>query len=70
MKTLYLFLTALICGAAGFNAFGQIAVTSGQTAQQLAEFLAGPNITVTNAVSDWSWKLFWSFYWNEHKYRI
>ena len=30
--------------------FGQINVTGTQTAQQLAEFLAGPNITVTNAV--------------------
>ena len=30
--------------------FSQITMTGGQTAQQLAEFLAGPNITVTNAV--------------------
>lgn len=34
----------------GTITFGQINVTGGQTAQQLAEFLAGPNITVTNAV--------------------
>lgn len=30
--------------------FGQITTTGGQTAQQLAEILAGPNITVTNAL--------------------
>lgn len=30
--------------------FSQISMTGGQNAQQLAEFLAGPNITVTNAV--------------------
>ncbi|MBL4862985.1 MAG: SprB repeat-containing protein, partial [Crocinitomicaceae bacterium] len=34
----------------GSSAFSQIGVTGGQTAQQLAEILAGPNITVTNAV--------------------
>ena len=50
MKTLYLFVAVLVCAVTGFNVFGQIAVTTGQTAQQLAEFLAGPNITVTNAV--------------------
>lgn len=50
MKTLYLSLVAIACATFGFNAYGQINVTSGQTAQQLAEFLAGPNITVTNAV--------------------
>ena len=34
----------------GTTLYGQINVTGGQTAQQLAEYLAGPNITVTNAV--------------------
>jgi len=39
---------ALLIGA--FTSFGQVTTTGGQTAQQLAEILAGPNITVTNAV--------------------
>lgn len=33
----------------GAYSWGQISVTGGQTAQQLADQLAGPNITVTNA---------------------
>ncbi|NRA12974.1 MAG: hypothetical protein HRT57_13555, partial [Crocinitomicaceae bacterium] len=32
------------------STFSQVITTGGQTAQQLAEILAGPNITVTNAV--------------------
>ena len=50
MKTLFkttLFFTFLLTG---LNVSAQISVSIGQTAQQLAEFLAGPNITVTNAV--------------------
>jgi len=50
MKTLFkstFFFTFLLTG---LNVSAQILVSSGQTAQQLAEFLAGPNITVTNAV--------------------
>ncbi|PHR26682.1 MAG: hypothetical protein COA38_14440 [Fluviicola sp.] len=34
----------------GSTVFSQITMTGGQTAQQLAEFIAGSNITVTNAV--------------------
>ena len=34
----------------GTSLNAQINLTGGQTAQQLAEYLAGPNITVTNAV--------------------
>lgn len=50
MKTLfYSTLAVFICTITALNSFGQIAVTTGQTAQQLAEFLAGANITVTNA---------------------
>ncbi|MDX2362441.1 MAG: choice-of-anchor L domain-containing protein [Crocinitomicaceae bacterium] len=51
MKTLFkatLTVATLIWSTA--VSFSQINTTSGQTAQQLAEFLAGPNITVTNAV--------------------
>lgn len=50
MKSIYcigiLFSIILI----GFNSNAQIAVNGGLTAQQLANILAGPNITVTNAV--------------------
>lgn len=44
--------SALLLGATllGFQSNSQIAVTGGYTAQQLANILAGPNITVTNAV--------------------
>ncbi len=51
MKTL---LNSLLIGVVtlfvGTYSVAQINVTSGQTAQQLADQLAGPNITVTNAV--------------------
>lgn len=46
-KLLFLFFL-LISGFTGLKA--QISVTGGLTGQQLAELLAGPNITVTNAV--------------------
>jgi subtilisin-like proprotein convertase family protein len=39
-------LFALLCTG---SIFSQVTTTGGQTAQQLAEILAGPNITVTNA---------------------
>lgn len=45
--------SALLFGALvffGADVTAQITTTGGQTAQQLAEILAGPNITVTNAV--------------------
>ena len=42
----FLFLTFSLIG---LSASAQITVNGGQTAQQLAEFVAGPNITVTNA---------------------
>jgi hypothetical protein len=45
LRILISFLFLFIGGAL----LSQISVSSGQTAQQLAEFLAGPNITVTNA---------------------
>jgi gliding motility-associated-like protein len=32
-----------------FHAFGQLAITTGQTAQQLAEIIAGAGVTVSNA---------------------
>ena len=50
MKSLFkatLTVVTLIWSAAA--SFAQITTTGGQTAQQLAEILAGPNITVTNA---------------------
>lgn len=51
MKKSLLMMTLVIAGVfSSFKSFAQIAVTGGQTAQQLAEILAGPNITVTNAV--------------------
>ncbi|MDG1333897.1 MAG: choice-of-anchor L domain-containing protein [Crocinitomicaceae bacterium] len=51
MKTLFkALLVAILLFACVPTMFSQITMTGGQTAQQLAEFLAGPNITVTNAV--------------------
>lgn len=51
MKTI---LNALLIGVStlfvGVTSIAQITVVGGQTAQQLADQLAGPNITVTNAV--------------------
>ena len=51
MKTI---LNALLIGVStlfvGVTSVAQITVVGGQTAQQLADQLAGPNITVTNAV--------------------
>jgi len=49
MKNLYKGTFFFIFLLIGLNLSAQISVNSGQTAQQLAEFLAGPNITVTNA---------------------
>ena len=51
MKTLFhSALSVCLIFLLGTTLYGQINVTGGQTAQQLAEYLAGPNITVTNAV--------------------
>lgn len=49
MKNVRLLTAALVLLCAPFT-HAQIAVTGGYTAQQLAEYLAGPNIVVTNAV--------------------
>ncbi|MFK7786834.1 MAG: choice-of-anchor L domain-containing protein, partial [Crocinitomicaceae bacterium] len=49
-RTSRLLLAALLFLLNAPMMFSQITMTSGQNAQQLAEFLAGPNITVTNAV--------------------
>jgi len=50
MKTISkLSLVGLLSLLFGGSAFAQVTTTGGQTAQQLAEILAGPNITVTNA---------------------
>ena len=46
MKKFLLYLTSVLCFA---SASAQLVVNGGYTAQQLAEILAGPGITVTNA---------------------
>jgi len=50
MKKLFKVAFFLIFSLSGLHLSAQISITGGQNAQQLAEFLAGPNITVTNAV--------------------
>lgn len=50
MKLLTRVLTLITLSVFSFGSYSQIAVTGGLTAQQMAEILAGSNITVTNAV--------------------
>jgi subtilisin-like proprotein convertase family protein len=50
MKLLFKFFALVIVSVCSLNGYSQISVTGGLTAQQMAEILAGSNITVTNAV--------------------
>ena len=50
MKMNYKLALAIVGLLSAFSSHAQIAVTGGYTAQQLANYLAGPNITVSNAV--------------------
>lgn len=50
MKMNYKLALAIVGLLSAFSSYAQIAVTGGYTAQQLANYLAGPNITVSNAV--------------------
>ena len=49
MKNVLLFVFVLLLATLGREAMAQMAVTTGQTAQQLAEIIAGAGVTVSNA---------------------
>ncbi|MCB9185147.1 MAG: choice-of-anchor L domain-containing protein [Flavobacteriales bacterium] len=49
MRNLFTTFFCLVLAIGSFRAYGQLVVTTGQTAQQLAELIAGPGVVVSNA---------------------